>query len=251
MITNLLSNASKFSASGGKIQLLVEKQAGGIRLRILDKMGIGLSKEMLSRAFDLFTQANRSLDRTEGGLGIGLTLVKKLVELHGGSVNALSEGEGKGSEFIVQLPIDELPAGMKPPAPPPTAAPASLRRILVADDKVDGADSLAMLFTLKGHQVETAHDGPAALAAVRSFQPDIVLLDIGLPGMSGYEVAKHLQREPARKKMLLVALTGYCQPKDQLRSKQAGFDFHIVKPASPQALASLLSLSSLKDPVAL
>jgi PAS domain S-box-containing protein len=248
VITNLLSNASKFSAMGGKIQLLVEKHDGEIQLRILDN-GIGLSKEMLSRAFDLFSQANTSLDRTEGGLGIGLTLVKKLVELHGGSIQALSEGEGRGSEFIVHLPIDELPAGLKPPVPPKVAAPVSLRRILVVDDKVDGADSLALLFTLKGHQVETANDGPAALAAVRAFHPDIVLLDIGLPGMSGYEVAKHLQQEPARKKMLLVALTGYCQPADQLRSKQAGFDFHLVKPASPQALDSLLSLSSLKDPV--
>ena len=250
VITNLLSNASKFSASGGKIQLIVERQAGVVRLRILDN-GIGLSKEMLGRVFDLFTQANCSLDRTEGGLGIGLTLVKRLVELHGGSVNALSEGEGKGSEFIVQFPIDELPAGLKPPRPLKIAASASLRRILVVDDKVDGADSLAMLFTLKGHEVETAHDGPTALAAVQTFHPDIVLLDIGLPGMSGYEVAKHLQQEPARNKMLLVALTGYCQPADQLRSKQAGFDFHIVKPASPQALDSLLSLSSLKDPVTL
>jgi len=247
IITNLLSNASKFSNNGGKIQLTVEVHKDTVRLKVKDD-GIGIPAGILPRVFDLFTQAPGSLDRSQGGLGIGLTLVKKLVELHGGTIKASSEGNKAGSEFLVVFPLIKSTSRMKNTPTPEPSHVSSPRKILVVDDKVDGAKSLAMLLTMQGHQVQTAHDGPTALQTIKTFHPDIVLLDIGLPGMSGYEVAAQLQDDPERENMLLVALTGYGQPEDRLRSSEAGFDSHLVKPASPQALASIIALSSQKHP---
>jgi two-component system CheB/CheR fusion protein len=197
---------------------------------------------MLSSIFDLFTQVDRSLDRSQGGLGIGLTLVHRLVEMHGGRVQAFSAGANQGSEFVVRLPAL---AGETPHEASNNGAAALSARcprcVLVVDDSADGADSLAVLLRLAGHEVRVCNDGPSALAAVDTFRPDVVLLDIGLPGMDGYEVARRLRTRPEMKQALLVALTGYGQDDDRRRSREAGFDHHLVKPADPEALSALFA----------
>ncbi len=185
MISNLLQNAAKYSEEGGHISLRAEQDGDELVLRVRDD-GLGITPEMLPHAFDLFAQAERTLDRAQGGLGIGLTVVKRLVEMHGGRVDAYSEGSGRGTEVVVRLPLAHEPqheagAGSREHAPRP-AAEHGRRRILVVDDNVDVADSLAMLLRLDGHEVETAYDGPAALAAARDLRPEVALLDIGLPG---------------------------------------------------------------------
>ncbi len=195
---------------------------------------------MLSSIFELFTQVDRSLDRAQGGLGIGLTLVHKLIELHGGRVEAFSEGPNRGSEFVVYLPV--LSEGLPPPvngSAKPAAQPQR-SRVLIVDDNADGARSLAMVLELVGHEVRTCHDGPAALVESEAFEPEVVLLDIGLPGMDGYEVARRLRARPGSQP-LLVALTGYGQAEDLRRSREAGFDHHLVKPADPETLTSLFA----------
>jgi two-component system CheB/CheR fusion protein len=204
---------------------------------------------MLQRVFDLFVQADRSYDRAGGGLGIGLTLVRRLAELHGGSAEAYSAGLGQGSEVVVRLPVlapvnreseRSLGAGAVADADLSPAGPL-LRRVLVVDDNTDTAESLAMLLRLKGHEVRIAYDGPAALETARSFQPEVVLLDIGLPGLDGYQVATRLRRRRRTAGSLLVALTGYGQEEDKLRAQDAGFDFHLTKPVAPQAIYDLLA----------
>jgi CheY-like chemotaxis protein len=200
---------------------------------------------MLAHVFDLFTQVDRSLDRSQGGLGIGLTLVRRLVELHGGRVQASSAGHGKGSEFIVRLPAKE---GIRPPfscanGKGEACPPISACRILVVDDNADGADSLAVLLRSEGHEVRTALDGSAALALCEQFLPDVVLLDIGLPQMDGYEVARRIRTLPGLESVNLVALSGYGQQEDRLRGTEAGFDHYLVKPAGTEALRELISLS--------
>jgi two-component system CheB/CheR fusion protein len=205
--------------------------------------GLGIAPEMMPHIFDLFAQADKSLARTSGGLGIGLTLVRRLVSLHGGSVVAFSEGVGQGSEFVVRLPLVEaepLPR-LKPPA---ADMPASTgRRILLVDDNHDSSRSLAVLLRATGGDVELAFDGPSALEAARRGRPDVVLLDIGLPGMDGYEVARRLRREPGLGKMLLIAMTGYGGDDDRRRSQEAGFNAHLVKPVDLEALQALLAQS--------
>jgi two-component system CheB/CheR fusion protein len=201
--------------------------------------GIGIPPEMLPQVFELFTQVDRSLDRSQGGLGIGLTVVRKLAEMHGGSVSATSEGIGRGSEFTVRLP---LTATSQPnensPAPVERSGPL---KILVVDDNVDMAMSLGLLLRQAGHTISTAHDGPAALEAARSFAPDVILLDIGLPGLDGYRVAEALRREPALAKVRLVAVSGYGQAEDRRRTKDAGFDHHLVKPVDFRELVSAIA----------
>jgi CheY-like chemotaxis protein len=206
--------------------------------------GIGIGQEMLPRVFDLFAQADRSLERSQGGLGIGLTLVKRLVEMHGGRVEVHSDGLGHGSEFVVRLP-----ATAKEPAVPAarsdpnnlseTASPVG-RRILVVDDNADAAVSLSMFLRLKGHEVQVAHDGTAGLAAASSYRPDVAFLDIGMPGMDGYELARRIRLDPDLKSVALVALTGWGQEEDRRRSSEAGFDHHLVKPVDPDDLRQLL-----------
>jgi PAS domain S-box-containing protein len=239
VVANLLNNAAKYTAEGGRIELAVAREDGTAVVRVRDE-GIGMPAELLPRVFDLFVQADRSIERSRGGLGIGLTLVKSLVEMHGGTVEAKSAGPGHGSEFIVRLPAaaDEVPAAA-PPAPPP-AAGAAPRRVLVVDDNVDSADSLAMLLQVNGHEVRVAYDGPAALREAAAFVPEVVLLDIGLPGMNGYEVARKLREMPEAKGTLLVAQTGWGQAEDRRRSKEAGFDHHLVKPVDVPKLLELL-----------
>jgi CheY-like chemotaxis protein len=236
---NLLNNAAKYTPPGGSVWLTVQVGPQEVAVSVRDS-GIGIPSEMLPRVFDLFTQLDHSLDRAQGGLGIGLTLVHRLVGLHGGSVQALSAGSGQGSEFIVRLPlrgqlVDRPAKDIKAPAPVP------IQRVLVVDDNVDAADSLALLLRVIGHETRIAHDGLEALVAARAFLPDVVLLDIGLPGMDGYEVARQLRGEPDLRTALLIAQTGYGQDEDRRRSREAGFDHHLVKPVDPDALRALLA----------
>ncbi len=208
--------------------------------------GLGVDPDLLPHVFDLFTQADRTPDRSEGGLGIGLTLVKRLVELHGGTVEAHSEGLGSGAEFIVRLPVAEEAGASREaqrlPAHVPVAAAADARslRILVVDDNVDAADSIAMLLNMEGHETRSVNTARAALLAVPEFQPEVVLLDIGLPEMDGYEVARRLRANNGTHHMRLVAVTGYGQPADRKRAQAAGFDEHMVKPVEPAALQDFL-----------
>lgn len=241
IVGNLLNNAAKYTEEGGRIWLTVSREDTELVLRVRDT-GIGIPPELLSYIFDLFTQVDRSLDRSQGGLGIGLTLVRRLVELHQGSVHAQSAGPNQGSEFIVRLPLAS-PAQLTEPSTngehkPP--ARSGSYRILLVDDNVDGANSLAKLLEMSGHDVHIAYDGPTAIQAAVSASPDIVLLDIGLPGMDGYEVAQHLRQQPGLKDLPLVAVSGYAREEDRLRSQQAGFNHHLVKPLDPQTLPALL-----------
>ena len=239
---NLLNNAAKYTDEGGHIELTAGREGDAAVVRVKDN-GAGIRPSLLPRVFDLFTQGDRSLARTEGGLGIGLTLVRSLVESHGGTVEAHSEGEGRGSEFVVRLPLAEDKADAGPAAATnATAAEArTAQRILVVDDNRDGAESLAMLLRTGGHEVRTAHDGFEALEVARAFRPHIVFLDIGLPRLDGYEVARRLRKEPGMEKGLLVALTGYGQEEDRLKAMAAGFNVHLVKPADIDALQNIVA----------
>ncbi len=241
VVVNLLTNAAKYTDEGGSIWLTVTQDGGEAVLRVRDT-GIGIAPKLLPRIFDLFTQADGSLDRSQGGLGIGLCLVQRLVDLHGGSV-AVTSVLGQGSEFVVRLPATtvELPPLPVPPASIKAALPPEKRRrVLVVDDNMDAAQSLAGLLAMKGYEVRLAHDGLAALAAVQAFPADMVLLDIGLPGLTGLEVAKQIRQLPLLQNMVLVAMTGYGQDKDRERSREAGFDHHLVKPADFNALLEIL-----------
>jgi signal transduction histidine kinase len=240
VLSNLLNNAAKYTDPGGRIWLGVEADAGEVVFRVRDS-GLGIAPEMLPRIFDLFIQADKSLDRAHGGLGVGLTLVRFLVGMHGGRVEAHSAGPGHGSEFVVRLPRTPETSLQPAPAPGAGARPAAARRILVVDDNVDAASSLGWLLRLDGHEVRLAHDGPAALGVGREFRPDTVLLDIGLPGMSGFEVARQFREEAATRGALLVAVTGYSQGEDRRRSREAGFDQHLIKPVQLSDLREVLA----------
>jgi PAS domain S-box-containing protein len=244
VVSNLLSNAIKYTPEGGHIWVTVERQAGEVILCVRDN-GMGIPADMLSRVFELFTQVDRTVERTQGGLGIGLTLVRRLVHMHGGTVEAHSAGPHKGSEFIVRLPLasgDSAHAQTpKSTGSAPEAAKLPRRRILVVDDNVDSAESLGMLLKVMGNEVRTAYDGPKALEGAKEFCPDIVLLDIGLPGMSGYDVARKMKLLPEMKNTFLVAQTGWGQEEDRRRSMEAGFDAHLVKPVDQTALQKLLA----------
>jgi CheY-like chemotaxis protein len=200
--------------------------------------GIGIASDQLPGIFEMFAQVDTSLERSRDGLGIGLTLVKTLVEMHGGTVEARSDGLGLGSEFVVRLPL----AAGAPEARPPAGAPAPpvSRRVLIVDDNEDGAASLAMLLRADGHAVSVAHDGAGATEAVAAFKPDVILLDIGLPGMNGYETCRAIRARPGGERIVIAALTGWGQDDDHRRSREAGFDAHLVKPVERDALAALL-----------
>jgi CheY-like chemotaxis protein len=253
VVSNLLNNAAKYTEEGGRIDLIVEQLGEEAVLRVRDT-GVGIAADMLASIFDLFSQVKGSVSRSQGGLGIGLTLVRSLVEMHGGSVRATSGGLGQGSEFVVRLPLVREPLAPAPALPHEqertTRAPPRL--ILVVDDNADAAEMLAMLLRLKGHEVRTAYGGPTALDAVRAQPPDVVLCDIGMPGMDGLEVARRLRQDLGLKQALLVALTGYGGEEDRRRSQEAGFDAHLVKPADAGTLERLLARPALtgQKPVA-
>lgn len=240
VVVNLLTNAAKYTDPGGHVWLTIAQEGDEAVLRVRDN-GVGIAPEILPRIFDLFTQGERSLDRAQGGLGIGLALVQRLVEMHGGTVSARSE-LGKGSEFVVRMPVVAAPppeAILPPVEKTPARGPAL--RVLLVDDNVDTVRTLSMLVQGCGHDVRTAYDGPAVLEAALDFRPHIVLLDIGLPGMNGFEVAKRIREQPALQGTVLVAMTGYGQESDRQRSKEAGFDHHLVKPTDFTLLLQIMA----------
>jgi len=223
----------------------IEEKGEEVVIRVKDS-GVGIAPDLLPQIFDLFTQAQRTLDRSQGGLGIGLTVVRKVIEMHGGTTEAHSSGLGRGSEFIVRLPAERSPAQVKIPGAK-RAQPGQTWRVLIVDDNADSADSIAAILETSGHEVEVAYSAQKALEMAVEHQPDIVLLDIGLPDMDGYEVAKHLRQTPELKEMRLIAITGYGQESDRQRSREAGFDEHLVKPVEWQKLEELLA-SLMKRP---
>jgi PAS domain S-box-containing protein len=247
---NLFHNACKYTEPTGRIWVTVEQPEGELQppdvvVRIKDT-GVGIPQDRLASIFEAFTQVDRSLERTQGGLGIGLTLVRRLVEMHGGIVTAFSAGPGQGSEFVVRLPVVSAPAEAQadPPAAPVHAPGA--RRFLVVDDNADSTASLAMLLSIEGHETRTARDGIEALAAAEEFHPHVVLLDIGLPKLNGYDTAKRIRLAPWGREIILIALTGWGQEEDRRKSKEAGFDGHMVKPVDFDALMKLLESLALR-----
>ena len=240
VLGNLLINAAKYTPAAGRIELSATASEDRVALRVRDN-GIGIAPELLPRVFDFFVQGGRSLARSQGGLGIGLTLVRRITQMHGGSVSAHSGGEGRGSEFLVELPLPpRLGPREKRGKAAPARAPAQRRRVLVVDDNIDAAESAAALLAIWGHEVRIVHDGSAALAATADFRPDAVLLDIGLPGKNGYQVARELRDLPGSNVRLLAAMTGYGQEEDRRRSAEAGFDVHLTKPLDLEQLQILL-----------
>ncbi|HQU41884.1 MAG: hypothetical protein B7Z73_02535 [Planctomycetia bacterium 21-64-5] len=247
VVVNLLTNAAKYTVDGGRVWLTVHPEGDEAVLRVRDT-GVGIAPEILPRIFDLFTQGERSLDRAQGGLGIGLALVKRLVEMHAGTV-AVSSFLGQGSEFVVRLPVVP-PPDPRPPSPETEQAqPAGPSlRVLVVDDNVDTVTTLAMLVQESGHEVRTAYDGAGVLEAALDYRPNVVLLDIGLPGLNGFEVAKRIRQQPALNNAVLVAMTGYGRETDRQRSQEAGFDHHLVKPGDFGKVLEILATVPASPP---
>jgi CheY-like chemotaxis protein len=241
VVANLLNNAARYTDPGGRIALSVERHGDEVAIRVADD-GVGIPPEMLSRVFEPFTRVDRSSARSHSGLGIGLALVKSLVEMHGGSVSARSDGMGAGSEFTVRLPLAQAttPARSAGDTGPVRASDAG-RRILVVDDNRDAAESLGLLLEMMGHQVSVAHGGAEGLALMRTFEPAVVLLDIGMPDVDGYEVARRIREEGGSRRALLIAITGWGQDEDRRRASQAGFDHHLTKPVDLHELQKLLA----------
>ena len=243
VVANLLNNASKYTAEGGRIELIADAQEGEATIMVRDN-GTGIEPALLPKVFDLFVQGDRALDRGQGGLGIGLTLVKRLVELHQGTVSVASDGPGRGSAFTVRLPCISAVEPQQPVARAAVRASSSSevygRRVLVVDDNVDAAESTAAFLRLEGHEVKAVHDGLQALASLKVFDPHVVVLDIGLPGLDGYAVARQLRARGDTSHVLLIALTGYGQKEDRARAAAAGFDYHYVKPADPREIQAAI-----------
>lgn len=246
ILVNLLHNAVKYTDPGGRIQLRGEVEFGQLAIHVQDN-GVGMSPELVAQVFDLFVQGNRSLDRSQGGLGIGLTLVRSLVELHGGRVSAASAGPRQGSVFTVHLPVHVPSSAIKPAEAAPLANMVS-RRILLIDDNVDLAETTAALLRAAGHEVRIAHEGHKGLSDAVEYQPDTMLIDIGLPGLNGYEVARRLRQTAGFESALLVALTGYGQEDDRNQSLEAGFDRHLVKPIGFRELQEALVVRTAPEP---
>jgi PAS domain S-box-containing protein len=243
IFSNLLNNASKYTEPGGRIDLVVTRSESHVSVCIRDT-GVGISPESIGRVFDLFAQIDSSLERSQGGLGIGLMLVKRLVEMHGGSVIARSEGLGRGSEFTVRLPLLPEPASTAPSSESRPAIASPPRRVLVVDDNIDSAESLCKLLELTGNEVHVAHDGVEAVETAERIHPDVVLLDLGLPRMNGYDVCRTIRKQPGGDRVLVISQTGWGQDEDRKRSQEAGFDHHLVKPIDATLLSPLLAASS-------
>jgi PAS domain S-box-containing protein len=242
---NLLNNAAKYSDPGGRIQLIAERSGTGLVVSIKDD-GIGIAPEHLPHIFDMFSQVDRSLEKSQGGLGIGLTLVQRLVELHGGTIEARSGGPNQGSEFIIRLPII-MDAFTEPAMAKIEPSLASSLRILVVDDNRDGADLLAEMLESMGNEIRVAYDGEEAVVATAEFRPDVVLLDLGLPKLNGYDACRRIRAQPGGEQMIMIAQTGWGQVEDRQRTSEAGFDHHMVKPLDPKALRKLLADIQLRD----
>ena len=241
VVSNLLNNAAKFTPRGGHITLRVERDGSDAVLRVRDT-GIGIEPDALPLIFEMFTQGSDSRERAQGGLGVGLTLVRRLVELHGGTVDARSDGRDRGAEFIVRLPAGgdaDARGDTEETGEQGRSVPAL--RILVVDDNIDAVTTLAALLRMQGHEVRTAHDGVQALEVIQHFAPDVAILDIGMPKMNGYTLAARIRERMSEAPPLLIAVTGWGQEEARLRSKAAGFDHHLVKPVDPGALAALLA----------
>jgi signal transduction histidine kinase len=241
VLSNLLNNAAKFTPRGGRVELEATCDSASVLLKLTDT-GVGIPVEMLTYVFEMFAQVGDVPARTQSGLGIGLTLVKRLVDLHGGAVWAESEGAGRGSTFCVRLP--RVAAELPPPRPAPpwsAAGPQGARRVLIVDDNADAAEMLATLLAVDGHYVQTATSGSAALAVVRDFRPQIAFLDIGMPGMSGYDLARRLRADAQLSGITLVAVTGWGQDEDRRRSAEAGLDHHLTKPVDPRLVQTMVA----------
>ncbi len=248
VLVNLLTNAAKYTQPGGRIGLAAAVEGEEVVVRVEDN-GVGIPPEAIPRMFELFAQGDRSPARSEGGLGIGLTLVRSLVEMHGGSIAASSGGPGLGSEFVVRLPAarpSDPGEGDRTSAPPPAEVRAL--RVLVVDDHVESAQGMASLLEQLGHEVRMAHDGPEALEAARDLRPEVVLLDIGLPRMDGYQVAERLRIEDHTRGSIIIAVSGYGQESDRARSRSAGMDHHLIKPVDIDALLAILSRTAPPSP---
>ncbi|MEO8187452.1 MAG: ATP-binding protein [Burkholderiaceae bacterium] len=244
IIGNLLHNAAKYTHEGGAIALSVRRRGDAVVIRVSDN-GIGILAEALPHIFELFTQNDRSLSRTEGGLGIGLTVVRSMVELHGGSVDARSGGLGQGSEFVVTLPRMEHVVELTVATRAGAATASAQARILIIDDNADAGEILAMLLRVSGHEVEIALDGPSALKVFAQVRPQVVLCDIGLPGMDGYQIAARMRERSQGPMPVMIALTGYGDAQNRDRALAAGFDHHVIKPADPEALLRLIDSALL------
>ena len=240
VISNLLTNAAKYTPRGGKIRLDVSREAQHAVVRVIDS-GMGISADQLPHLFEMFMQVNLP-DKSQGGLGVGLTIAQRLVQLHGGSIEAHSDGPGRGTEFVVRLPIALAPGATKPERRRPSSTPASRRlKVLIVDDNNDLVHMLELAVAGMGHEVRKALDGRSAISAALSFRPDVVLLDLGLPVVSGLDVARELRRHPEMTNTRLVALTGWGQEEDRHRTSKAGFDHHLTKPTDPEELEGLLA----------
>jgi CheY-like chemotaxis protein/two-component sensor histidine kinase len=240
VVSNLLNNAAKYTPHGGHVELSVRREASRVAIAVSDT-GVGIAAEALPEVFEMFTQVGRNRDRSQGGLGIGLALVRSLVELHGGTVTVESPGSGGGSTFTVRLPLAESKEHERSIFSASTAEAAPSRRVLVVDDNADAAESLAALLELSGHATRVANDGDEAVRIAHEFHPDIVFLDIGMPGKDGYEVARELRASQHTCQAVLVALTGWGAKDDRARSRRAGFDHHLTKPAALEAVDELLA----------
>ena len=239
VISNLINNACKFSGAGNRIYLSLDHTDQDLIIKVKDE-GIGIPPDMLDAIFEMFLQIDQSVERTQGGLGIGLTLAKRLVELHGGNIAAYSQGLGKGSEFVVRLPatLEQLP---EPVAQQPFGQSAGKNRILIVDDNIDSAKSLAEVLSLVGNETHVVHDGGEAVDAAENLRPEIILLDIGLPTLNGFDACRRIRANPWGKNILILALTGWGQQEDRRKSAEAGFDGHLVKPVDLSQLMGFLS----------
>lgn len=240
IVSNLLNNAAKYTPEGGAISLSAHREGGDVVIAVSDN-GMGIPADMLPKVFELFTQVGRHMERSQGGLGIGLALVRRLVEMHSGAITAESPGLGKGSTFTLRLPLVQAPAREDAPSTDsPAEAHGSALQVLVVDDNIPSAKTTGWMLEMIGHQPQLAHDGLEALHAAKAMHPDVILLDIGLPGMNGYDVCRELRKDPAFKNTMMIAQTGWGQAKDRQLAREAGFDHHLIKPVNFEELSALL-----------